>query len=271
VINFDDEFGLIQARRLVAEGLPVIGYTRVAANADAVPGARVLVATQLQDSPSGLRFTLDWQGVRSELQVRMVAPFNVSNLMAVIGSLLAREVPRDDVLRVTARLTPPEGRMQLVGGIGEPLVVIDYAHSPDALAKVLEAVRSTVTTRGGRLVCVFGCGGDRDVGKRPVMGEVARGLADRVIVTSDNPRTEDPLKIIDAILQGAGPQAEAVIDRVRAIRLAIGEAAPDDVIVLAGKGHDPYQDVLGVRVPFSDLEQARAALRDWNRSREITR
>ena len=116
------------------------------------------------------------------------------------------------------------------------------------------------------MVCVFGCGGDRDAGKRPMMGDVARTLADRVIVTSDNPRSEDPLKIIDAILQGAGPDAEPVVDRAQAIRIAIGEAGANDVIVLAGKGHEPYQEVLGVRLPFSDVEQARLALHAWNRS-----
>jgi len=245
----------------------VIGYTRAATNAVAVPGARVLVAEDVQSSLSGLRFSLVWDGGRSDLQVRMVAPFNVSNLMAVTGALLSRDLPLDDILRVIERLTPPEGRMQLVGGVGEPLVVVDYAHSPDALAKALESVRSTVATRGGRLVCVFGCGGDRDAGKRPMMGDVARQLADRVIITSDNPRSEDPMKIIEAVMQGAGSQAECVADRAQAIRMAIREAGADDVIVLAGKGHEPYQEVLGVRLPFSDVEQARAALLEWNRTR----
>ncbi|MDT3671393.1 MAG: UDP-N-acetylmuramoyl-L-alanyl-D-glutamate--2,6-diaminopimelate ligase [Aromatoleum sp.] len=271
VLNLDDAFGLAQGRRLVAQGMPVIGYTLNEAMAKALPGARVLVVGGLQDEPTGLRFSLDWKGVRSDLQVRMVAPFNVSNLMAVIGALLARDLPVDDVLRVASRLTPPQGRMQLVGGVAEPLVVIDYAHSPDALAKVLESVRDTVRTRGGRLVCVFGCGGDRDPGKRPMMGEVARELADRVIVTSDNPRSEDPVKIIDAIVQGTGSQAERVVDRAQAIGIAIGEAGSDDVVVLAGKGHEPYQETLGVRVPFSDIEQARLALLAWNRKQGTSR
>ncbi|QDF95998.1 UDP-N-acetylmuramoyl-L-alanyl-D-glutamate--2,6-diaminopimelate ligase [Azoarcus sp. DD4] len=265
VINLDDAFGMSQARRLVDGGLvDVIGYTRVASNAGAVPGARVLVADRLHAAPSGLQFTLHWAGRQAEVQVRMVAPFNVSNLLAVIGALIARGVALDDVLAVVGRLTPPEGRMQLLGGIGEPLVVIDYAHTPDALAKVLEAVRDTARTRGGRLVCVFGCGGDRDPGKRPLMGEVARQLADRVVVTSDNPRSEDPQAIIDAVMAGAGPAADRVVDRAEAIRVAIGEAGPDDIVVLAGKGHEPYQEIHGQRLPFSDIEQARAALAAWN-------
>lgn len=265
VINLDDAFGLIQARRLLDAGqVEVTGYTRLASNADAVPGARVLVADHLHSTASGQQFTLYWDGRQAEVKVRMVAPFNVSNLMAVIGALIARGLALDDVLAVIGRLTPPEGRMQLVGGVGEPLVVIDYAHSPDALAKVLEAVRDTVRTRGGRLVCVFGCGGDRDPGKRPLMGEVARQLADRVIVTSDNPRSEDPEKIIEAVLAGAGPTADRIVDRAEAIRVAIGEAGADDVVVLAGKGHEPYQEIHGQRLPFSDVEQARAALAAWN-------
>ncbi|CAL93496.1 UDP-N-acetylmuramoyl-L-alanyl-D-glutamate--2,6-diaminopimelate ligase [Azoarcus olearius] len=265
VINLDDAFGLTQARRLVAAGqVDVIGYTCVASNADAVPGARVLVADRLQASPSGLQFSLHWAGRQSDLQVRMVAPFNVSNLLAVIGALVMRGVAVEEALAVVGRLNPPEGRMQLVGGIGEPLIVIDYAHTPDALAKVLEAVRGTVRSRGGRLVCVFGCGGDRDPGKRPLMGEVARQLADRVVVTSDNPRSEDPRKIIDAIAAGAGASADCIVDRAEAIRIAVGEAGPDDVVVLAGKGHEPYQEIHGQRLPFSDVEQAKAALAVWN-------
>ena len=256
-------FGLVLARRLVAEGREVIACTLHGANLGAVPGARVLHADRLQAAPAGLRFNLVWAGHQADVNVRMVAPFNVSNLIAVAGALLARGVDFSSLAPVLSRLVPPQGRMQLVGGVCEPLVVVDYAHSPDALAKVLEALRATVHTRGGRLVCVFGCGGDRDPGKRPMMGEIARSLADRVVVTSDNPRSEDPLRIIEAIAAGAGPQAEQVVDRAQAIARAIGEAGPDDVVLIAGKGHEPYQEILGQRLPFSDLEQARLALRGW--------
>jgi UDP-N-acetylmuramoyl-L-alanyl-D-glutamate--2,6-diaminopimelate ligase len=263
VINIDDPFGLVLARRLVAEGREVIACTLHGANLSAVPGARVLHADRLQAAPAGLRFNLVWEGRQADVNVRMVAPFNVSNLIAVAGALLARGVEFDSLAPVLSRLVPPLGRMQLVGGVCEPLIVVDYAHSPDALAKVLEALRVTVHTRGGRLVCVFGCGGDRDPGKRPMMGEIARALADRVVITSDNPRSEDPLRIIEAIAAGAGPVAEQVVDRAQAIARAIGEAGPDDVVLIAGKGHEPYQEILGQRLPFSDLEQARLALRGW--------
>ena len=264
VINIDDPWGLALARRLVAEGRAVIACTLYAANADAVPGARVLRADRLQAAPAGLRFTLVWDGREAEISVRMVAHFNVSNLIAVAGALLARGIAFDELPPVLGRLSPPQGRMQLVGGVCEPLVVIDYAHSPDALAKVLEALRGTVHSRRGRLTCVFGCGGDRDPGKRPLMGEIASAIADRVVITSDNPRSEDPQRIVEAIAAGAGPAAERVVDRAQAIARAVAEAQADDVVLIAGKGHEPYQEILGKRLPFSDLEQAKRALAAWH-------
>jgi UDP-N-acetylmuramoyl-L-alanyl-D-glutamate--2,6-diaminopimelate ligase len=150
--------------------------------------------------------------------------------------------------------------MQLVGDAGEPLVIVDYAHTPDALIKVLEAARENAELREGRLICVFGCGGDRDAGKRPLMGEAASRLADRVIVTSDNPRSEEPQKIIDDILRGVVTSVEAEADRAKAIRAAVSAAGPCDVVLVAGKGHEPYQEIRGERKPFSDIEQAREAL-----------
>jgi UDP-N-acetylmuramoyl-L-alanyl-D-glutamate--2,6-diaminopimelate ligase len=149
--------------------------------------------------------------------------------------------------------------MERIGGDAEPLVVVDYAHTPDALENVLVTLRGVAGARGGRLWALFGCGGDRDPGKRPEMGAVATRLADRVVVTSDNPRGEDPAKIIAAILAGA-PGATAEVDRARAIARTVAEADARDVIVLAGKGHETYQEVAGVRTPFSDIEQARLAL-----------
>ncbi|MCV2218376.1 UDP-N-acetylmuramoyl-L-alanyl-D-glutamate--2,6-diaminopimelate ligase [Thauera sp. Sel9] len=264
IINIDDPFGLMLARRLAGEGREVIACTLYQANVDAVPGARVLFADRLQSSATGFRFALQWDGRTADVQVRVVGHFNVSNLLLVAAALLVHGLPFDELAPHLARLQPPEGRMQLVGGVCEPLIVIDYAHTPDALAQVLESLRPTVRSRQGRLVCVFGCGGDRDPGKRPLMGEVARQLADRVIVTSDNPRTEDPQKILEAVAAGAGPAAEHIVDRARAIGFAVAEAAADDVVVIAGKGHEPYQEIHGRRLPFSDLEQADLALRAWH-------
>lgn len=264
VINIDDPVGLLLARRLVDEGREVIACTLHAENADAVRGARVLLADRLHVAAAGMRFTLRWQHHEADLSVRQVAAFNVSNLLAVSGALLARGIGFNEMLPVLGRLTPPAGRMQLLGGVCEPLVVVDYAHTPDALAQVLQSLQATVRSRSGRLVCVFGCGGDRDPGKRPIMGEVASRFADCVLITSDNPRTEDPQRIIDAVAAGADARAERVVEREQAIARAIAEAHADDVIVIAGKGHEAYQEVHGQRLPFSDLELATAALRAWH-------
>jgi len=260
VINLDDAFGVELARRMVDAGTATIGYTLVSTNALAAPGVRVLAAEDVRSTGSGIRFTVCWAGERMPVSVRLVAPFNVSNLLAVMAALLARGVSLADAVQACTPLTPPEGRMQIVGGVGEPLVLVDYAHTPDALEKVLQAARETSAARRGKLICVVGCGGDRDRGKRPIMGEVASRLSDTAWLTSDNPRTEDPARILDDVAAGAGQNAVLEIDRAQAIRFAIHAARPDDVIVLAGKGHETYQEVNGVRHPFSDVDEARAAL-----------
>lgn len=261
VVNIDDVFGLALARGLSARGVPVIAYTRLGATAVACP---VLSASAITGTPTGLRFSVHWQGERADVVLGMVGAFNISNALGVIGALIARGIAFDDAVRAVSRLVPPPGRMQLFGGVGEPLVLVDYAHTPDALAKVLEAARDTARGRGGRVVCVFGCGGDRDLGKRPLMGELAVELADRVLVTSDNPRSEDPAAIAAMVLDGCGAAAECELDRASAITRAIAEAAADDVVVVAGKGHEPYQEVREERLPFSDAEQVVAALRARN-------
>lgn len=258
VVNIDDAFGLALAQGLIARELPVIAYTRLGATLAACP---VLAASAITGTPTGLRFSVRWLGERADVTLGMVGEFNVSNALGVIGALLSRGIAFDDAVRAVSRLVPPAGRMQLFGGVGEPLVLVDYAHTPDALSKVLEAARDTARGRGGRVVCVFGCGGDRDPGKRPLMGELAAKLADRVLVTSDNPRTEDPAAIAAMVLAGCGAATECELDRASAINRAVATAAADDVVVVAGKGHEPYQEVRGERLPFSDAEQVVAALR----------
>jgi UDP-N-acetylmuramoyl-L-alanyl-D-glutamate--2,6-diaminopimelate ligase len=260
IINLDDDFGLDEARRLAARGMRVIGYGLTADRFGTIPGIQELAGTKLRASASGLRFDVTWEGCRVELDVRLAGAFNASNLLALIGALLVYGMELDEIARVAQTLTPPPGRMQLLGGENAPLVVVDYAHTPDALAKALEASREITRARGARLVCVFGCGGDRDAGKRPQMGEAASRLADRVIVTSDNPRFEAPQQIIADILAGAGPTAITITDRATAIREAVISAEANDVILVAGKGHEPYQEICGARAPFSDLDQAAQAL-----------
>jgi UDP-N-acetylmuramoyl-L-alanyl-D-glutamate--2,6-diaminopimelate ligase len=190
----------------------------------------------------------------------VLGAFNVSNLLAVAGALFAAGLSRDGVAATLSQLKPVPGRLERIGGGTQPLVVVDYAHTPDALEKALAALRPAVA-KGRQLICVFGCGGDRDPGKRPMMGAAAARLADHVIVTSDNPRGEDPTKIIAQVMGGipAG-KAEAIGDRQVAIFTAVHHARPGDVVLLAGKGHETYQEIAGVRHPFCDGETARAAL-----------
>lgn len=261
VINVDDPFGLREARRLALIGRQVVAYT-CAENPPEVPEALMLRAVNIGLAPAGLKFDVQWLGQQGTLRVSMVAPFNISNILAVLGALLARGVAFEAALGTVAKLQPPQGRMQLVGGVGEPLVVVDYAHSPDALENALKALQPTAKMRDGRLICVFGCGGDRDSGKRPMMGEIASREADVVWVTSDNPRSEPADSIIADIVAGIpdGSNVHVEADRAKAIHGAIVGANGNDVIILAGKGHEPYQETSGVRLPFSDFEQAHKAL-----------
>jgi UDP-N-acetylmuramoyl-L-alanyl-D-glutamate--2,6-diaminopimelate ligase len=189
-----------------------------------------------------------------------VGRFNVSNLLGVLGTLLASGFALDDAVARVAALAPVPGRMQRVGGGERPLVLIDYAHSPDALEKVGVIARELARGQGGRLTVVFGCGGDRDRGKRPLMAEAVSRVADRAIVTSDNPRGEDPAAIIADIVPGLRVAHVVEIDRRAAVHRAVAEAQRGDVVLLAGKGHEPYQEIAGVRHPYSDADAARAAL-----------
>jgi len=171
---------------------------------------------------------------------------------------MARGMPFADAVRLLAELPAVPGRLEQVGE--QPLVIVDYAHTPDALEKVLAALRPLAAERGGQLAVVFGAGGDRDPAKRPVMGAVAERGSDRVIITSDNPRSEEPLRIIEAIASGMRALAPREPDRRRAIEMAVLEAAPQDVVLIAGKGHESYQEIAGERLPFSDQAVARTAL-----------
>ena len=255
VINLDDAFGLGLVSRLAAD-VRCIGYTLSDRAPTVSERVEVLRPTRLDLSGAGVRFTLN----DVEFAVPVVGRFNVSNLLAVIGALTVKGYTLPQCAEVLAKLTPPPGRMQTLGGKDAPLVVVDYAHTPDALEKALEVLRETAHARGGQLRCVFGCGGDRDTGKRPLMGAVAQRLADRVLVTSDNPRSEVPARIVADVLAGMAAGTESELDRRAAIERVLAEAAVSDVILIAGKGHEPYQEIAGVRHPFSDIEIAKSAL-----------
>ncbi|MBS1158269.1 MAG: UDP-N-acetylmuramoylalanyl-D-glutamate--2,6-diaminopimelate ligase [Proteobacteria bacterium] len=255
IINLDDEFGLKLIRQTTA--MRVLGYAIGEGRRDFPALVR---AEELVETPFGQRFNLILPNGRGVVDTALVGAYNISNLLAVAAVLHDAGLLAADVVRRLAELTPPPGRMERLGGNDEPLIVVDYAHTPDALENALTALRPTALARGGRLCVVFGCGGDRDHGKRPQMGAVAAAKADRVLVTSDNPRREQAQAIIDEILTGMS-HAEVEAERAVAIRRAILEADGRDVILLAGKGHELYQEIAGVRYPFSDLEQAQAALR----------
>lgn len=263
VVNRDDAAG----RRLLEK---LAGRVRTIAygigDAQQMPDAdRELVALDVRATATGTAFRLRSSWGDADVEVGTLGTFNVSNLLAVLGALLAADVPFDAALAEIARLEPVNGRMQRLGGRlqnDEPLVVIDYAHTPDALEKTLDALRPIAVARGGRLICMFGCGGDRDATKRPLMGAIAERLADDVVVTSDNPRSEDPQAIIDQIVAGmaAPDRARRIEDRASAILQAVRGAAREDVVVLAGKGHEATQEIMGKKRAFSDQDHARLAL-----------
>lgn len=254
VINLDDPLGLKMARETTANR--ILGYAIGPARRDFPALVR---AEDLVQTPFGQRFTLILPNGRSTVDTGLVGEYNVSNLLAIAAVLHDTAMPAFEIARRLSEVMPPPGRMERLGGAGEPLVVVDYAHTPDALENALRALRPTANARDGKLRVVFGCGGDRDPGKRPQMGALAEQLADHVLVTSDNPRSEAPQAIIDQIAAGMS-RAEVEIDRAAAIRRCIAEASVSDVILLAGKGHEPYQEIAGVRHPFSDVDQAQAAL-----------
>jgi UDP-N-acetylmuramoyl-L-alanyl-D-glutamate--2,6-diaminopimelate ligase len=255
VLNTDDAFGKRLESECTSARVAGYGFAR---------GAVVAEKLRLSQAGLHLRVHSDWGD--ADLDAPLLGRFNAANLLAVLTTLLVSGVSLEDACRALAHITPPPGRMQTLGGNAHPLVVVDYAHTPDALDKVLATLREIVG--GGRLVCVFGCGGNRDRGKRPLMGQsVARG-ADEVWVTSDNPRNEDPRQIIDDILAGMpGANASHPLhvepDRARAIFEAIGNAHQGDVVLIAGKGHEDYQEIAGERLPFSDLAVAKKALEAW--------
>jgi UDP-N-acetylmuramoyl-L-alanyl-D-glutamate--2,6-diaminopimelate ligase len=263
VLNLDDALGVRIAQTFGRGGAERIGYSTAAGAAAASGLERWLEAHEIALSAVGVRFTLVSDQGSARVAAPLVGRFNVANLLGVIGVLLAAGFTLDAAAQAVSRLEPPLGRMQRLGGDGRPLVVVDYAHSPDALEKCLGALGELAREHGGRLVCVFGCGGDRDRGKRPLMGEAASRYADFVWLTSDNPRSESPAAIIDEIRPGVRVAHDIRADRREAIRAAVGAARAGDVVLIAGKGHEPYQEIGGVRRPFSDAAEARAALEAW--------
>ncbi|HET9672412.1 MAG TPA: UDP-N-acetylmuramoyl-L-alanyl-D-glutamate--2,6-diaminopimelate ligase [Actinomycetota bacterium] len=244
VVNVDDAWG----RRLLRADLPITTYS--------VDGAADVRAADVRSDVTGSTFTVDGRVFRTALR----GSFNVSNCLAAIACARVLGIDPDAIERGVASVGEVPGRMEPVGAGPGPLVVVDYAHTPDSIRSVLAAARPLAT---GRVIVVFGCGGDRDRAKRSPMGRAATEGADLTVVTSDNPRSEDPLTIIAEIERGAAQGGGRFVvepDRRTAIRLALSEARPGDVVVIAGKGHEPTQELAGGAIPFDDRVVARQEL-----------
>jgi UDP-N-acetylmuramoyl-L-alanyl-D-glutamate--2,6-diaminopimelate ligase len=253
VLNLDDAFGRGLQQRLAA-GVQVLGYSL---SPQTKAPIEALVATRLELRPGGLRIGVDTPWGRGELSTSLLGRFNAANLLAALGVLLALDMPLDEALARLGHTRVVAGRMEPFGGGDRPLVVVDYAHTPAALEQVLTALRAHCP---GRLWCVFGCGGERDTGKRPLMGRTAQRHSNGVIVTDDNPRGEDPEAIVRDILAGMDAPVAVILDRGEAIRQAITSARAGDVVLVAGKGHEQLQLVADGRLPFSDRQCVSEAL-----------
>jgi murE/murF fusion protein len=261
VINADDDAG----RRLIAALAPerVLAYG-IQSSAD-------LQARDLATTGQGQIFTLATSQGEAQIMSGLLGRHNIANLLLVAGVLQALGWSLSDIARELAAATPVDGRMEIVapialppaaGSMAGPMVVVDYSHTPDALERALAALRPVAQARGGRLLCLFGCGGDRDAGKRPIMGAIAAQGADHVMLSSDNPRSEDPTAILAQIRAGIADGTSLAMepDRAKAIMATIWSARLEDVVLLAGKGHETYQEIAGVKLPFDDREWARLAL-----------
>lgn len=268
VVHVGDERGHALAAELGSSALDL--WTVAVEGGD--DGEARLSARALQHGGEGLAFVLAERTASGmdeiPVQTALVGRYNVANLLGVIASARALGLPLADAAAVCARLEPVPGRMQPVRLAGNdqplPLAIVDYAHTPDALDQALRALRPLAAARGGRLWCVFGCGGNRDATKRPLMGAIAHEQADRVVLTSDNPRDEEPCFILSQILAGicgGRDEVDVIDDRAAALAHALAQAAPEDVVLIAGKGHETTQEAAGVKQPFSDVEHAQAALR----------
>ncbi len=250
VINLDDAFGMELATHL-PKGVECTGYTLEGKRS---PAGRTLMAEKLALNSGGLTFDVSGDFGRGHVDSRLLGRFNAQNLLAVQGTLLALGMSFEETLRCMTRARTVLGRMECFGGgAGRPLVVVDYAHTPDALEKALTAARAHCR---GQLWCVFGCGGERDRGKRPQMGAIAERLADRVLLTDDNPRGEDGDAIVAEIMAGIRDQSRVQVERARAeaVILAVHAAAPGDVVLVAGKGHETEQVIGSRELHYSDRE-----------------
>lgn len=251
VLNVDDVFGQSLVKTVTGLGVDLLTY--------GIEQGEVR-ATNIKLNQDGISFFVRTPMGQADVSARLIGRFNIYNLLAVLATLLASEVSLVDAVDAIANIAPIPGRMQQFGGKQLPMVIVDYAHTPDSLENVLSALREQAANR---LICVFGCGGDRDQGKRAMMGEIACRLADGVVVTSDNPRNEDADSIIQAILEGVSGEYAVEADRAKAIDVAISNAQVGDIVLIAGKGHEDYQEIAGQKHYFSDIEQVEKTLKHY--------
>ena len=265
VVNIDDAKGLELAAHL-CKNRPDVSlwtYSLDAPTKRSSSTQQHLQAQAIEIQSHGMRFQVD-EGYAEPIQTELIGRFNVANMLAVMACLRAWGYTLAQAASAAKALRPVPGRLERILSPEEntPTVLVDYAHTPDALLQVLQTLQGLAHVRAGKLWCVFGCGGDRDPIKRPLMGQVAQQYAERCVVTSDNPRSENPMRIIDDIMAGMtpSPQIHVEPDRAQAITYAMTQAQPNDVVLLAGKGHESYQEIAGIKYVFSDGEQAQIAL-----------
>jgi UDP-N-acetylmuramoyl-L-alanyl-D-glutamate--2,6-diaminopimelate ligase len=256
VLNCDDEFGQEVIEDLREAGKSVLSYGINYGD---------IRATELHFENTHFAFYAITPFGNAPVKANLIGRFNVYNVLAVLATLLASKVSLDDAIDAISRIEPVSGRMQQLGGDKLPLVVVDYAHTPDALEKVLTTLKEQAQ-KGAKLICVFGCGGNRDLGKRELMGIVASTIASAVVVTSDNPRDEAPENIIQDIASGMHGNFAIEEDRAKAISIGIFSAKPGDIVLIAGKGHEDYQEIAGKKYHFSDVEQAKDVLKIYERT-----
>ncbi|MBS7808147.1 UDP-N-acetylmuramoyl-L-alanyl-D-glutamate--2,6-diaminopimelate ligase [Variovorax sp. PCZ-1] len=256
VINVDDPKGDELMAYCKSRGLNVISTSQIRTDA-------TLCGSTPEHRATGMAFDVMHLGQKQSVSCPVVGDFNAANMLGVIGALLSLGVGLTAACHAVSRCTAVPGRMELIVLDDQPLMVVDYAHTPDALAKALSALRATAQARGGKLWCVFGCGGNRDPLKRPLMAQAVQNGADQIIVTSDNPRKESAQSIASQVMagfSGASSKIQQELDRRQAIRWAASQAQQEDVILIAGKGHEDYQEIAGIKHPFSDTQEARTAL-----------
>ncbi|MCG6932847.1 MAG: UDP-N-acetylmuramoyl-L-alanyl-D-glutamate--2,6-diaminopimelate ligase [Gallionella sp.] len=265
VLNLDDEYGIELAESLQDNDAEVIAYglSDGALQLAERLGLRMVYGNLLEMSGQGLKLAVHSSWGTAQLDSTLIGRFNAANLLGSLAVLLVSGIALSDAVAALGMVQPVRGRMQRLGDAQQPTVVVDYAHTPDALEKVLLALREVTLVSGGRVVCVFGCGGDRDRGKRAMMGTVAEKFSDICIVTSDNPRSESPDAIIAEIVGGMnGKNHQIIVERAAAIQRAIRLARRGDTVLIAGKGHEDYQEINGVKHPFNDVLVAQQALRE---------